>query len=735
MRGGPMQKTIYALFSVLLGTSILCVICILNSYITVHVIQPKVLMIPAIFGGISGFFIFKGHEGYRLNKEKRIHLNGVLRALRNINQILAHERDSGILIQGICDTLVENRSYHSVWIALIDRDGQWGTFAQAALGEGFTSITDIFENGEPVACCQRVMTQPGVIITDAPATLCGNCPLVSGYHNRGALSANLDYNGKIYGMITLSVPVTMLFDPEENRLANEISQDIAFGLHAIELDEKRKDSQKALNKTLLNLKERMKELNCLYNLSEIITQHDQTIVDIMTRAVNLVPSAFQHPESTCACIQIKNNTYQTDNYKKTDEQLENKIVANGKPIGIVIVGCLKGNHQLGSDPFLIEEKVLVNAMAERLGKTVERSQAQMDLQESEKRFRVLVENSLTGISIVQGNDVVYQNQEQERLLGPMPRSNIMGEQKNVHPDDLSKVKQFSKEIIDGNISSVDINFRYLPDIDLDKPVWIHCRATHVMYRKRSSVLFNMIDMTRTKELEKLLIIQDKMASLGRVAAGIAHEIRNPLSGINIYLNTLEKFFDHGENRDKVKNVFQHMQSASRKIESVIRRVMDFSKPNQPKFILADVNAPIEEALTLTATTLRKSDILLESELSGNLPACRIDPQQFEEVILNMINNAADSLRDVARKKRIKVTSGARNHHVVVRILDSGPGILIENREKVFDPFFTTKSDSTGIGLSICQRIISDHHGEINIQTSKWGGTEFRILIPITKPAG
>ncbi len=185
----------------------------------------------------------------------------------------------------------------------------------------------------------------------------------------------------------------------------------------------------------------------------------------------------------------------------------------------------------------------------------------------------------------------------------------------------------------------------------------------------------------------------------------------------------------------MKNVFHRLQSASRKIELVIRRVMDFSKPSQPNFVLTDVNAPIEEAITLTATTLRKSDILLESELCKDLPACRIDPQQFEEVILNIINNAADSLRGVVNKKRIKVISGVRKHHVAVRILDSGPGILVENREKVFDPFFTTKADSTGIGLSICQRIISDHRGEINVQTSKWGGTEFQILLPITNPAG
>ena len=185
----------------------------------------------------------------------------------------------------------------------------------------------------------------------------------------------------------------------------------------------------------------------------------------------------------------------------------------------------------------------------------------------------------------------------------------------------------------------------------------------------------------------------------------------------------------------MKGVFHSLQSASGKIESVIRRVMDFSKPSQPNFILADVNATIEEALTLTATTLRKSGILLEIELSKDLPRCRLDPQQFEEVILNIINNAADSMRGIDSTKRLKIASGVQGLQVVVRILDSGPGISMKNKEKIFDPFFTTKSDSTGIGLSICQRIISDHRGEIDVQTNKWEGAEFRILIPIATPAG
>jgi signal transduction histidine kinase len=252
----------------------------------------------------------------------------------------------------------------------------------------------------------------------------------------------------------------------------------------------------------------------------------------------------------------------------------------------------------------------------------------------------------------------------------------------------------------------------------------------IEYRQKASILLNMMDMTQIKALENMLLVQDKMASLGRVAAGIAHEIRNPLSGINIYANTLQKFVPRSENDDKIEKVLEHMQSASRKIESVIRRVMDFSKPGEPKFIVADINPSVEEAIKLTAVTLRKSGIKLEKALAHNLRRCRLDPQQIEEVVLNLINNAADAMKKNSGEKIIRVTTGQNDNFITLQVLDSGPGIRPESKGRIFDPFFTTKSDSTGIGLSICHRIVSDHGGRIDFQSSKGGGTQFNIEIPI-----
>lgn len=193
-----------------------------------------------------------------------------------------------------------------------------------------------------------------------------------------------------------------------------------------------------------------------------------------------------------------------------------------------------------------------------------------------------------------------------------------------------------------------------------------------------------------------------MSSLGRVAAGIAHEIRNPLSGINIYLNTLEKIYDKENQTEKARQIIEQIKSASQKIESVIRRVMDFSRPGEPKFIRTNINQPIDEATKLSAVSLRKSRITLEKSLASDLPHCHADPHLIEEMVLNLITNAAEATKLVERERKIAVNTQFKRNRITISISDSGPGIPYDIRDKILDPFFTTKHEGTGIGLSIVQ---------------------------------
>jgi PAS domain S-box-containing protein len=365
----------------------------------------------------------------------------------------------------------------------------------------------------------------------------------------------------------------------------------------------------------------------------------------------------------------------------------------------------------------------------------EHKKADEALLKSEKRFRDLIENSLVGVCILQDDRIVYQNPEQERVLGPLPRPPKLTEIENIHPADVEKVKEFYGDINSGRVHTQEMDFRFYPVDESGNRLdmkWVHCRASAFEYWGKEAILINMMDVTRAKELENFLRIQDKMSSLGRVAAGIAHEIRNPLSGINIYLNTLEKVYDREDSLEKVKQIIKQLQSASSKIESVIRRVMDFSKPSEPEFVLTNINTPVEEAIHLSSVALRKRGVQLEEALAAHLPLCRVDPRLIEQVILNLLTNAAEAMKNMEGKKKIRVTTSKENKRAVVRISDSGPGVALHLRDKIFDPFYTTKNGSTGIGLSLSRRIITDHGGALEISSSRWGGAEFKVEVPIEK---
>ncbi len=498
--------------------------------------------------------------------------------------------------------------------------------------------------------------------------------------------------------------------------------------------EAHKKPDNVLKKTIAELTERNKELNCLYDISRIIEQ-SHSLEETFQQVVDILPSAWQYPEHTCARITLENQVFTTDHFTETSWRQACNVLVNGQHAGVVEIYCREFAVEDNVPPFVKEEADLLEAVAERLGKMIERRRTEAALQKSEQRFRDLVENSITGISIVQNNQIVYQNQAQENFLGPLPRKNVLGDFENIHPDDVETIRQTSRDIQMGRVPKLDLDFRLFPvngGRDRGALKRVFCRVMFIDYQGKESIIVYMIDMTKTLELEQLLFKQDKMASLGRVAAGIAHEIRNPLSGINIYLNTLEKLVDRPDSRPKIDQIISQLQSASRKIESVIKKVMDFAKPGEPKFTLIQINKPVEDALNLTAVSLRKGGIKIEKNFAENIPACYADQHFIEEAVLNLLNNAAEAMREIGADKKLTITTGVKGNYIFIQVSDAGPGVSAELRNKVFEPFFTTKNDGTGIGLSLCHRIASDHKGILSVDKSDMGGAEFRLEIPIRR---
>ncbi len=367
-------------------------------------------------------------------------------------------------------------------------------------------------------------------------------------------------------------------------------------------------------------------------------------------------------------------------------------------------------------------------------------QTEEALRKSEQQFRDLIENSPVCVSIIQNGRIVYENPELKKIYSLSSEDNLLKFLDYVHPDDIEKVKQAYEHIVSEETDTVDIDFRFHPQANngnQSEMRWFQCRVTRFQYQGREALLLNAVDISEAKQLERQLLIKNKMLSLGRVAAGIAHEIRNPLTGINTYLYTIEDLCDSDqldtEDMEIIRQIISQIQVASNKIESVIKRVMDFSKPGAPKMVRTDINESLAEAIELSAVTMRKNGIKIEKSLSSDLPQCYADPHLIEQVVLNLITNAARAMeKSNGRSKWVEIKSFSQDNTLSIQVADSGPGVPIELREKIFDPFFTTKEDGSGIGLNIAQRIVADHNGSISLGSSRWGGAEFTIELPIER---
>lgn len=242
----------------------------------------------------------------------------------------------------------------------------------------------------------------------------------------------------------------------------------------------------------------------------------------------------------------------------------------------------------------------------------------------------------------------------------------------------------------------------------------------------------MADVTGARRMARQIMLLDKINSLGRMAAGIAHEIRNPLTGIHGYLYAMDEICDDLPETEPVsvlRATIAKIRKAAGKMESVIRRVLDFSKPGTPRLELLDLSVPTQEGLSLMLPTLRKAGITVDTDFAP-VPAILGDRMQLEQAVINIVDNAARAVRNNTGAKNIALRIVCDEDRLRLCVADNGPGITATDRERIFDPFYTTASDGTGIGLSIVQRIVADHSGAIHVGESPLGGAEFRLEFPL-----
>jgi signal transduction histidine kinase len=232
------------------------------------------------------------------------------------------------------------------------------------------------------------------------------------------------------------------------------------------------------------------------------------------------------------------------------------------------------------------------------------------------------------------------------------------------------------------------------------------------------------------ENQALLARQEKLASLGLLAAGVAHEIRNPLTAIKAWLFLQQKHLQPGTPEHSDTQVIANEVS---RLENIVKDVLLLARPSEPHLTMVSAGEPLRQIEALLKPQLEKANIrlIVQDSLSA---AIKIDPQQIQQVLINLIQNAADSIgRDgevTLRARRDNKRLGDRATDVVIlEVADTGKGIPPEVQKRLFDPFFTTKDTGTGLGLSIAARIVEKHGGALQYQTQLNRGSTFGIVLP------
>ena len=361
------------------------------------------------------------------------------------------------------------------------------------------------------------------------------------------------------------------------------------------------------NRSRFELRERVKELTCMYNIANIAVMSDQPLEEFFRQVVQLLPAAYLYPEITAARIVLDEKTYETAGFATDGPRQAANIVVDDFKRGTIEVACREARPELDEGPFLIEERRLLDSVAREISIIIERKRAQTE-----------------------------QNQ-------------------------------------------------------------LHAQLRHA----------------------------ERLATIGKLAAGVAHELNEPLTGILGFAELLKEL--PGMPPQGASDIGR-IESAALHAREIVRKLLLFAKQIPPKQKPVDVNTVVRDVLPFFENRCARKGVEVRCDLGPDLPVIFADESQIRQIVMNLVVNAIQAMGDGGQ---LHVSTRVVDGHVALTVRDTGVGIPEEMRSKIYLPFFTTKDaeKGTGLGLSVVLGIVKSHQGRIEVTSAAEKGSEFTVYLP------
>lgn len=320
------------------------------------------------------------------------------------------------------------------------------------------------------------------------------------------------------------------------------------------------------------------------------------------------------------------------------------------------------------------------------------------------------ENELTGKSV----EIIFPEEESDKPLSKDPMLEQMLKTGSMREIETTFVTKDARKLC------ISLSTYVMQDRD-DAPLGIVCIARDITELKKVE--------EEKQRIEQQLNLAGRLAAVGELAAGVAHELNNPLAAIQGFAQLLTSGDDLDETtRKDLETIYREAQRASR----ITQNLLSFARRHKPEKSFISINDAVTKSLDLHAYRMKVNNIEVSLELDPSLPKTMADFYQLQQVFMNIINNAVQAMAEIPRKGRLCIETKKVGQIIRITFADNGPGIPEENLKRIFDPFFTTKEvgKGTGLGLSICYGIIREHNGHL-YAISKFGeGATFVVEIPI-----